>query len=442
MKLTYDILRTALESGAAAFRARTRLQPIGGEGDKVFPPTFGDTVEVRLQPTTANAKPETHKTRYAVEYRRIDGADVLCVQLDTVASQANRLEEALQEAWDDGRLNFGMVRVDFTGATHDDPTLDLSTLGGDGYITALEAPHRLADALLRDSTLDGIRFRASEPGRALTESGPKNATSLYALCPTALVFGMWDSTGPKGGLGAKFQRALVSEIVGVNIAFGRKTASRLDPVGVEKQGATIYQAADEDERWTLDEAEAAKDKKKPIIYKAKDGTDGAPSSINHGNIKPSIDFEAGGVTMDYAEQITVLSLPALRRLRFPKKVDGSPVDRAERRQAETSARTALAALALAAVSLHRDHGFDLRSRCALAPQGDLELELVQRDGNTDGPYTLTSDEAAALLAKAAEVAAKDGFDWPADPVNLVPAPKLVALIRKSRERSTPEGDDA
>ena len=31
---------------------------------------------------------------------------------------------------------------------------------------------------------------------------------------------MWDSTGPRGGLGAKFARALVSEIV-VSFPFGR-----------------------------------------------------------------------------------------------------------------------------------------------------------------------------------------------------------------------------
>ena len=80
------------------------------------------------------------------------------------------------------------------------------------------------DALLRDSMLGELRFRASKDGREFTEAAPHNATAVYRLCPTALVFGMWDSTGPKGGQGAKFQRALVSEIVGVGVEFGRKTA--------------------------------------------------------------------------------------------------------------------------------------------------------------------------------------------------------------------------
>jgi hypothetical protein len=31
---------------------------------------------------------------------------------------------------------------------------------------------------------------------------------------------MWDSTGPKGGLGPKFERAMVSEIVGIDAEVG------------------------------------------------------------------------------------------------------------------------------------------------------------------------------------------------------------------------------
>src|SRR5690606_31936550 len=108
------------------------------------------------------------------------------------------------------------------GEAHEDPRLDLSTIGGNGYLTSLQAPHRLADALLRDSLLDGMRFRASAVGRAFTEASPHYATPVYKYSPAALVFGMWDSTGPKGGQGAKFQRALVSEIIGVGVEFGRK----------------------------------------------------------------------------------------------------------------------------------------------------------------------------------------------------------------------------
>jgi hypothetical protein len=38
-ELTVETLQDAVNT-AAAFRSRRRLQPAGGEGDKVFPPTF------------------------------------------------------------------------------------------------------------------------------------------------------------------------------------------------------------------------------------------------------------------------------------------------------------------------------------------------------------------------------------------------------------------
>ena len=89
--------------------------------------------------------------------------------------------------------------MDFRGES------DLDDLG---RITVLEAPHRLADAIFRDSLLEGTLFRLSEMGRAITDARPGNATEMFRYAPTALLFGQWDSTGPKGGLGSKFQRAL------------------------------------------------------------------------------------------------------------------------------------------------------------------------------------------------------------------------------------------
>jgi CRISPR-associated protein Csb1 len=94
-KLTLKRLQEAVEGSAAAFRCRRRLQPAGGEGDKVFPPTFAGAV-------------------YAVEQRRVHGKDgaVTCVLLDSVQSQANRMEVALQDALDAGRIKIPVLEVD------------------------------------------------------------------------------------------------------------------------------------------------------------------------------------------------------------------------------------------------------------------------------------------------------------------------------------------
>ena len=437
-KLTYEDLKQAVSGTAAGIRSITRLEPLGGPADKLYPPTFGDAVRVPVP--VGEVREERRKTKYSLEWRRIAGTAKLCVVLDSVASQANRMEVALLDGYDRGELRFPFARVDFTSAKHDDPALDLSTLGGDGYITTLEAPHRLADALLRDSLIDGKPFRYTDAGRRFTEASQANATSLFTLCPSSLVFGLWDSTGPKGGLGSKFQRAIVSEVVGIGVELGTRTSSRIDPTGIEK--TEIYEAKQPGEGgsqdWTADPAEAKLEKKQPMLLKRGGEKAGSPAVINHGNVKPSQDAETGGVTVDYAEQLTVLSFPALRRLRFATTTDGKRLEGRERQTAEDAARTLLAALALAAVAYQRENGYDLRSRCALRALGPLTLELIPGDGGDGQSFALDRETAKALLDQAKSAATAEGMSWPTEPLTLVPAPKLVGLIRKSRQLTVVE----
>jgi len=120
----------------------------------------------------------------------------------------------------------------------------------------------VADALLRDSVdVDGTPFRRTAVGRACTEARPNHATGMYRHCPTALVFGVWGSTGRKGGLGAKFQCVLVSEIVGYGAVAGVKTASRIDPAGIEKKAGPVFERSETVGDWTLSQEEVVKDKK-------------------------------------------------------------------------------------------------------------------------------------------------------------------------------------
>ncbi len=236
-RLTFERLRSTVAGDAVALRSRMTLQPAGGEGDKVFPPSYA--VDGRAD----------HK--YAVEERRLgDGGGVsTTVLLDSVASQANRAELALLEGWEHGELKFPVPYVDFS---QDGGMTDYDKL------TVLEAPHRLADAVFRDSLLDGTLFRLSDVGRAITDATPRNATDLFRYSPTSLLFGMWDSTGPKGGLGSKFQRAYVSEIVGFDASVGKKVGSRIDPLQIEKVAPEdrVFNSADPDEVWTHDAATA------------------------------------------------------------------------------------------------------------------------------------------------------------------------------------------
>jgi CRISPR-associated protein Csb1 len=412
-KLTLDLLKRAV-TDAAAIRAVTHLESAGGPGDKVFPPTY--------------LKERGATTRYAFETRVIDGAEVPTVLLDSVASQANRMELALLEGLRQGELAFPLVEVDFS---------KIETLSDLDRVTSLEAPHRIADALLRDSVLGDTPFRHTDIGREFTESRPNHATGMYKHCPTALIFGCWDSTGPKGGLGSKFQRCVVSEIVAHHAVAGVKTASRIDPAGIQRV-ETIYESKADNSDWTTFEKDAALDKGKPRLFgrKGSEGKDkGIPSVINHGNIAPSIDRESGGVTMSHAVQTVVVSLAGLRRLRFQTRTDGARLDDKLRAPAEHAARTALAALSLAAIVYQRENDFDLRSRSLLVAKNPLVFEVLGRDGGAPTTFSLSRTEAADLLASASREAALLGLGWNPTPVSLAPAPKLARLIQISRERA-------
>jgi len=431
-KLTLKKLQEITRNGAAA-RCRVALQPAAGEGTKVFPPTYAGAV-------------------YATEKRRLpDYKDpVDCVLLDSVQSQANRMEEALQQGIDSGRfkeagLTLPLVEVDFTSFfPGKDKAQALRLLEPVGKVTSLQAPHRIVDAILRDSLVaeDNKPFRAkaekdeSSYGQRLRRVSAQNATALFELCPTALLLGMWDSTGPKGGLGAKFERAMVSEIVGINAVTGVRTSSRIDPLSIQLDAGPVYQADDNQKTaWTLDPARAKQEKASPL----KVGKEGKPSEVNHGNIKPDLKDKKGqpfhgGVTLTFAEQTVVLSFPALRRLRFP-------INEKLESEVDNAARTVLAALGFCAASLAAEAGMDLRSRCLLWPTNLLSWELLGKPGQIEKDLTLEPDEAIQLLKEAVKVAKVLGLGWREQPLQLIPSDDLVRLVRKSQELAMKQGGE-
>ncbi len=398
--LDLDTLKRAVSGTAAAFRCVTEYQPAGGPGSKVFPPTY-------------------EGGRYAEETRYIDGRQVSCVLLDSVQSQANRAELALLEAHRAGRIQIPLLVVRFDDAR----LLKRFT------VTSLDAPHRAADALFRDSLLGGVIFRQSEKGRLLDTAETRNATGLFGLNPTALVFGIWDSTGPRGGLGAKFQRALVSEIVGYDAVPGVKTSSRIDPAQIALGAGPLYRrerARDDAPAWTLDSKQG----------KDKLGKDGKPSEANHGNVTPTIATTGGGYTISKAVQTTVLSLATLRRLRFPLH-GAAGSDPA----VDAVARTALAALGLTAAVLAREEGADLRSRCQLVAAYPSSWELLDAPGTEGRAFSLDGAGAVELLRAAVEEAKRVGLPWEGEIV-LTPSEELLELVRRSQELIITQGAEA
>ena len=476
-KLSLKGLKGIVKS-AAALRLRAQLDGTGGDGDKVFPPTYAGGV-------------------YAVEDRRIDGRVVRCVLLDSVQSQANRLEDVLLDAFlpDWRELDPG------SAASRSEVPSDIPVLAvhveNHGWVTSLTAPHRVHDAIIRDSeieeTVDGapqkVRFRESAIGKEIVGARIHDATAFYRHCPTALLFGTWDSTAGEGLNSAKVPRAIVSEIIGVDITPGVRTASRIDPLGI-RPSATVYRLKHDESDWTLEKNDAAEGKRsqKKLFGKGK------PSDINHGNVTPDMPrfgeeeirdqklrrlpdilearplelryelasgegriknstffrsdhvpiradaVKPGGVTMAYALHTWTLSLTQLRRLRFPieevsgkqptsklgEASDPKPVTVDGRNEA---ARAVLAALAVYALVLQHERGYWLRSRCELAPRGPLVLEQV---GGESGLFSLgTAADTRKILDEAIKEAVQLGLEWSSHVTVLTPTNKLQRLVQGS-----------
>jgi CRISPR-associated protein Csb1 len=246
---------------------------------------------------------------------------------------------------------------------------------------------------------------------------------------------MWDSTGPKGGLGAKFERAMVSEVVGVGAQVGDLLRGvRRDPLEI-RAAVKVLKTADKD--WAV-----ADPKAKGAV---------APSEVNHSSVpfpkqrdEKTDDNRYAGVTLDYAEQLTTLSLIVLRRLRFPVARKESETDDEHRQrchQADCAGRTVLAALGLCAATLAFENGLGLRSRCLLWPDGPMTWELLARPGERPQPFTLTCEQAVALLNEAVASAEQAGLAWEKGILALQPQKKLVDLVRLSQQEATKESGE-
>jgi CRISPR-associated protein Csb1 len=176
----------------------TVYQPSGGVSWKVMPPTF----------PIVDGKP------YLFEDRWLDGEKTETVVIDQVPSQANRVEEALLEARDSGRVELPIIQMVVDGTR----------------LTSLQFPHRYADAYLRDSEIDGVRFDDSPIGKALRSATAEDARPLYAREPYSLLFGAWDSH--RKGRWPKFARVYQSMMFGVEPIVGDRRGGRYDPMNL------------------------------------------------------------------------------------------------------------------------------------------------------------------------------------------------------------------
>jgi CRISPR-associated protein Csb1 len=379
-----DQLVSALgpERQHTAIVVRAVYQPVGGPGRTVMPPTY---------PIPDNERDQTK--RYATADRLVDGVKRPSVVIDQEPSQANRVEEALLAARDNGRLTL--------------PLFELRT--NEVRLTSLDFPHRYADAYVRDSTVDGIRFDQSIVGQRLRMATVTDVRPLYEREPCSLIFGAWDSH--RKGRWPKFARLYSAAMYGLEPVFGDRRGGRMDPVNL--RGAIDDKAKAESD-WKYF-PEGSRDKGQRL------------SEIGHGNIAPNPVH--GGVTLSEVRRIASISFSGLERLRFG---DASA-------EAARSARAALAALALAGDRLaFGGPSVWLRSGCDLAKVS--ETVGLERPGGDLEEFAVTAQAALDAFNELRERAAAAGVAMETDTVSLQPTAALEAAIKFAVTSGSQDGD--
>lgn len=390
MMLDYDRLLAAVSprSPYSTLSITAELAPTGGDGSKVSPPTFPP-------PEVRDGRQPRRTGPYLIDTRWIDSKETEVVVLDRHASQAHRVQVSLMDANDDGLVDLPAFELH--------QVIDTAAGQRKLRLTSFEFPHRYADAYLRDSIIDGIKFDKTDVGKRLRLATPRKAESLYELDPNTLAFGAWDSH--RKGRQPKFSRIYDSTIIGLNPLVGVSAAVRLDPlnlIGSQKK-------ADDD--WIFvapDEAGGKKAKGNRL------------SEVGHGHA-PASDAP-GQVSITSARRQCVIHLPALRNLRF----DASP-------EATNAARATLAAYALMGDRLAFDHpSIFLRSGCDLTKRSET-MALERPDGTLD-TFELHVDDAVALFTEARHHASDLGLPMSTEHIRLTPNEQLAKAIEYAFNR--------
>jgi CRISPR-associated protein Csb1 len=186
----------ATDPDVVAITMRRTLAPLDGPDVPVFPATY--------------PAPEKGKHRldspYTINELR-DGR--LVADLDSVQSQANRMEAA------------------FSGPFAQLVPQHAIEAGG-RRASLVELPHRLADAVARASDLrDAIHA-------AMEDYAAGKPSKVAKLCPTALVYGAWDSRDTQ----VKIPRAVRAEIRAHDVSVATRSAQFTGTFDAETLGLT------------------------------------------------------------------------------------------------------------------------------------------------------------------------------------------------------------
>lgn len=408
-KSTTELFETWLApSGPVALRLRQRLLPV--EADEsgrgvIFPPTYADI-------------------GYNID-TLADGTRVATI--DTVGSQANRLEPMFK------RAPAGQPENPLAGLV---PQIEVvlhrgaSTRKGKSKVTSaqesgnevaetrveklsiLDLAHRSADAVvLASPTLAGEVAKAFEDLRA-----KGNATPLCALAPTSLVFGVWDSRGGSGEKRPRLVRAIIR-------------AWDVDVLHSAAQFNSVWKALSEDQQ-----AELKKEAKAKKVELSVKGFADAPATFRTDKVQqfvgeapnPEARVLGGVLARGPIERDVTINLVALRGLRG--------------KDAEETKQVQKYLLSLALLAATADLELFLREGCLLRYADDDVWTAVPRRGD---PVAIGLPAYDDLLAFAKRCSAPFQDKWPTALVkDGEPILEHEFDLKKAKELLTKKDDDA
>lgn len=395
-----ELLDSWLEAGGpVAVRLRQKLLPV--EADEsgrgvIFPPTYADI-------------------GYNID-TLADGTRVATI--DTVGSQANRLEPIFKKAAEgqpENALAALVPQVEIVlhrgrgkkQRMEEDPAQ--GKVNGAEHIekrSLLDLAHRCADAVvLASPTLAPEVAKAFE---ALRNTG--NAAPLAAIAPTSLVFGVWDS---RGGSGEKRPRLVRSIIRAWDVEILHSAA----------QFNSVWKTLSEEQKEELQKE--AKEKKIKLSVK---GFADAPAIFRTDKVSqfvgdapnPEARVLGGVLAKGAVERDVTINLVALRGIRG--------------RDVTETAEVQKYLLGLALLAATADPELFLREGCLLRYASDDVWTTVPRRGD---PVAVTFPQHAQIVAYATDAAAPFKAKWPeglmkdGNPIlehdfNLAEAKKLLA----------------
>ncbi len=387
------------------------LEPASGPDAIIFPPTFAfkdDAAKRRgshpyaisnLQRPADGSEVQMLSAQEAQQ----KGIDANVCDLDTVGSQANRMEPIFKRKPLSSLVPQIVIKAK------------------ESRVNLLDAGHRVADGAARFSGDFG-----EKAAKAIAKlHKEKRATELAKLAPTSLVFGFWDSRGSQ----FKAPRILCSTIRATNVSVARRSAQYTPPFDIDELSQLGNLGVDIEAAKAV-AVEGSGDDKNPL---SKQGLLAAPATDKHGGVRVF-----GSII-----RRTEINLVALRSLSEPADLkptdDKDGVSDADVKKANETAkletlRLRRYPLGLALVAATSQAAYDLRQGCLLVRKEGVEPDSrkVLPSGKRESfPWIFKG------VLEFANAAAKDFGVWADDPKEQeseFQTAKVIAALKGDEEK--------